>query len=267
MLQQPSSDGFPGRPGKPAALRLPPAEVPDRPGQLEGDLLEAGLGEPGVDVGAAGAGAEQAGEAADLAHGQVAQAGVGQQRAAGQDTAGVQHPGHLEDGAVRVGEAVQAGEGDDEVELTVGERKVPHVGEHRLDLGHDVALASDAHGAVQHRLGDVRGDVPDPLAGPQASQRHPTAGRDVEHRRARGLATDLRGGGVQPAQVAADPGLPQRPAGLRVLDGPVVELPPQRVVAPATEAGDAQPVEHQGLDVRSLRSLLDHQPPPVRRGR
>ncbi len=91
----------------------------------------------------AGAGAEEAGEAADLADRQVAEAGVGEQGAAGQDAAGVQHAGHLQDGEVRVGEAVQAGEGDDQVELAVGEGQRADVGEHRLDLRGHVALAGD----------------------------------------------------------------------------------------------------------------------------
>ena len=48
-----------------------------------------------------------------------------------------QHARHLGDRPARVGEAVQAGERDDQVHRTVRERQGPHVGQPRLDLlGH-----------------------------------------------------------------------------------------------------------------------------------
>ena len=78
---------------------------------------------------------------ADPAQRLVAPAGVVEQRAAGEHPAGAQHPGHLGDGAPRVGEAVQPGEGDDQVELAVGERQGADVGEPGLDLVGDPARA------------------------------------------------------------------------------------------------------------------------------
>ena len=89
------------------------------------------------------------------------------------------------------------------------------------------------------RLGDVRGDVADPLSRTEAAQRDTPTGGHVEHRGPGRLAADLRGCGVQPPQVAADARLPQHATGLRVLHRPVVEARPQRVLAPAPEPGHA----------------------------
>src|SRR5205085_7510111 len=116
--------------------------------------------------------------------------------------------------------------------LAVGERKRPDVGEDRLDLGGDVPLTRDADGPVEHRLGDVRGDVPDPLPGAQAPEGGAATHRYVEHRGARRLPADLRRGRVEPPQVAADARAPQDASERGVLDAPVVDGGPERVVAP-----------------------------------
>ena len=168
----------------------------------------------------------------------MVQPGVVEQRAAGQHPAGLEHPHHLDHRPRRVGEAVQPGERDDQVERAVLERQVADVGEPRPHLvGHTTPLGG-AHRPVEHGLGDVGGDVLHALAGLQPAQRDAAAARDVEHPRSGRLPADLGRGvvaaaagrsGCRPAtsQAAAPP----------VLDRPVVEVRPERVVVPAAEAG------------------------------
>ena len=92
----PSGPGFPRAPGETdAPYPLRPRKYPIAPDSSRVMSSKPGLGEPGAYLGGGGARAEQAGEAADLAHRQVAQPGVVEQRAAGEDPAGVEHPAHL----------------------------------------------------------------------------------------------------------------------------------------------------------------------------
>ena len=99
--------------------------------------------------------------------------------AAGDHPAGPEHARHLRDRASRVGEAVQAGERHDQVHRTVRERQGFHVGQPRLDLLGNPTRTRGRHGAVEHGLGDVGGEVlrrPAPAA-VRAAPRHPRTGR------------------------------------------------------------------------------------------
>ena len=84
-----------------------------------------------------------------------------------------------------------------------GDRRGLHI-----DVDEDLVggCAYDAHGTP---LTDAT------MAKAQAAESDPATTRHVEHRRPRGLASDLGGGGVEAAQVAADPCLREQPAGPR----------------------------------------------------
>ena len=79
--------------------------------------------------------AEDPGPGAGPAQGLVARAGVGEDRAARDRAAGRQDAHHLADRLARVGEAVQAREGDDEVEGAVVEGQRADVGHGRASPG------------------------------------------------------------------------------------------------------------------------------------
>ena len=138
------------------------------------------LTEPRHHLGARAHRPEQARPPARAAYGFVAQTRVAGQHAAGDHAPGAQHARHLGDCPARGGEAVQTGEGDHQVHRAVRERQGADVGHPRHDLVGDAALAGGGHGAVQHRLGDVGGEIGDALPGPQAAQRDPAATRDIE---------------------------------------------------------------------------------------
>ena len=106
---------------------------------------------------------------------------------------------------MRPREAVEPGEADDEIELAIVELQLVDVGDHRLDLVLYAAFAGGLHRPVEHRLRDVSGDVADTLIGAQAAECDPTSARDVQHRSARRHLADLVGGGMQLAQIGAEP--------------------------------------------------------------
>ena len=127
---------------------------------------------------------------------------------------------------------MQPGEADDQIELVVGELQGVDVGNDRLDLVLDAALPRRLPRSVQHRWRDVRGDVTNALTWAKTAERHPAAARDVQHRGTRRLLTDLIGGAVQLAEIAAEAQFPDRSPDPWMLDGPVVEMCPRGVLVP-----------------------------------
>ncbi len=127
--------------------------------------------------------------------------------------------------------------------------QVADVGDPRLHLIVDAAVAGGfgVRSSIVWAMSAATYVTPWP--GAQPAQRDPAAARDVQHPRAGGLPADLLGRGVQPAQVALHPDPPHRTAHPWVLDGPVVEARPQRVVAPAAESGEP----HAGSSRRGRR--------------
>ena len=132
---------------------------------------------------------------------------------------------------------------------SVGERQLAHVGGARLHLVGDSAgaAASIVRSSMVGEMSAATYETPCP--GSQAAQRDPAAAGDVED-----PGTRL---GCRPISAAASyssrrslpiPSRHSAPPARRVLDGPVVERRPERVVAPAAE-GLAHPRERHGQPI------------------
>ena len=165
----------------------------------------------------------------------------------------------------RRGEAVQAGEGDDHVDRTVVERQRLDVRQPRHHLVGDAAPPGCGDRAVEHRLRDVGGEVGQALPGSQAPQSDTAAARDVEHHRARGQPADLGHGVVQQRQVAAHDQPPAEAAEPRVLDRPVVDAGPQRVVGPGTDGSPHHALTRPGPASAASREVRRTRRRAVRR--
>ena len=213
-------------------------EVAEPAVEGELDVAAAVLPQPGDRLGRGAHRPEDAGPRADAAQQLVARAGVGEQRAPRQRGAGGEHAHHLGDGTARVGEAVDAGQGDDEVERRIGERKGAHVGRDGGDLVGDAEPGRGRARPAEHRRRDVGGDVVDPLTGTQAAEGDARPGRHVEDPGTAREGADLVGRLAQEGQVAAGAGPPGRAADAVVLHEPRVDVGPQRVLVPATQPGE-----------------------------
>src|SRR4051794_21885499 len=217
-------------------LRARPArrEVGERPGALDLHGLEARVAQPPLEVVAPAARAQDAGHTSGHHRRLVADAAVGEKDAAGEPAARLQAARDLAHRPVGVRDAVQAGERDAEVELAVGELEVLDVGLHHLHLV-EVALASRALGAREHRGRDVGRHVADPLASAEPAQRQPAAARHVEHGAAVGHVADCRQRPADQLGVGAEDELRERPAQGLALDEEVVDRGP-RVTEPPVGA-------------------------------
>ncbi len=258
-----SPDGLPdvGRDaGREPAHRLHSPEVGDGAARGDPQVNDALLSEPRHELGARAHRPQHADPPAESSDPFVTCAGVGGDHAARHDATGAQHPRHLGDRRSGRGEAVQPGEGDDQVDRPVVQRQ-----RRRRRPGRGTTwsatprLRAAASVLVEHRLRDVGGEVGHALPWAQATKSDTAAARYVEHYRARRQPADLGHGVVQQRQVAAHDQPPAEAAEPRVLDRPVVDAGPQRVVRPGA---DGRP--HHSLTRRGPASAASRE---VRRTR
>lgn len=217
------------------------------------DVDVTGLREPVRQLGRSDTGSEEIETATHDRDRDGAQRTCVEQCAARQPPARPGNSAQLKHGVAGTWEAVQPGEADDEIELVIVELQGVDVGNDRLDLVLDTALPRRFPYPVQHRWRYVRGDVTNALARAKTPERHPTAAGDVQHRGSRRLLTNLFGGPMEFAEVAAEAQFPDRSPDPWMLDRPIVEVGPRRVLVPGTKS--RRPWKSEDAHVPSLRPL------------
>ena len=231
-------------------------EVGDGSRLRQFDVRDAGFLKPLHQFFARAAGTEDAHDAAADPAQAVTQRSATQHRAAADASAGPNDASQLPHRPMRIGETMQAREGQDQIELAVGELQVVDVGLGSFDL--DAHLAGFVLGPLQHGRGNICGDVAHREVARHVAQDNAAAARKVQYCSAIVEPLELGlGGAVNQRQIRIHAQAPHESTEPGVVGDLVVDLGPRVVAFPRSTgiplpratgvASHGMNVEHVGL--------------------